>query len=200
MDDADLIERIATGRHPGTSEGIGADATGTLTVTIGPQGALERVEVGDLDPKVRTVDGLREALLEAEQHAEGARVLVEAARCGVFDRASGPPPRPVYAAPPAPDPRLISYIPPHERGDYYHRYVAEGGLDARRRAHRLSWGEAATGYLRVGFNQRGVAVDLTADELWLTAVEPRQLAGAFAEAISASISRAIQEGGDHGRA
>lgn len=128
-----------------------------------------------LDPRgLQTIDGLSSALHAAHGAADAARGVASLEQTGSVDAVIE------EAAAYVARTRRIDPGTPPDVG----REAALRRGPARRAQAPQAHGTSMNGYLRVVLDPHGGLLDVTADELWLSAAQPGQLARALTEAFA----------------
>lgn len=182
MANREAVRRVISPDFVGTIEADATDPSDLVRVHLGVRGEVRRIEVLDLTSVTKTEQGLREAVLEAANRAEAARVLNELALVGGFDPDHPSDPHaPLDPLPGPTAPRLVVRSP-SEQADHFARYVNRGGLEPVT-APGSRWTTSGNGYLSLARNDRGQLTAITADQEWLVATHLDRLNNALAEAM-----------------
>ncbi|HXH81037.1 hypothetical protein [Nocardioides sp.] len=178
----EAVQRVISPDYVGSIESAATDAADQVRVSLGLRGEVTAVMALQLTSRLKAEEGLREAVFEAANRAEAARVMNELALLGALDpeapagasRALAPLPGPTA-------PRLVVRSP-DEQADHLARYIASGGLDPIV-APGDRWRTSSNGYLSVAINDRGQLAAFKADQEWLFGVSLDRLNNALKEAV-----------------
>lgn len=180
------IQQVISPDFVGTIEAEASDVAGQVQVALDVSGRVRSVVAVALTMSLKSRAGLREAVLEAGNRAEAARVMNELALAGVLDldEASGgasDDSRPLAPLPGPVAPRLVVRTQA-EQADHLARYINGGGLE-HIEAPGLRRTTSGNGYLSLVRNERGQVTDVDADQEWLHAVDLGRLNNALKEAV-----------------
>lgn len=182
----EAVSRVISPDYVGSAEVAATDAADQVRVSLGLSGEVTAVVTLQLTKTVKVTEGLREAIFEAANRAEAARVMNELALMGALDPALDPeaPPRASQTLAPLPGPTAPQLVvrSPDEQADHLARYINRGGLEPIE-APGDRWKTSDNGFLSLAINVRGQLAAFKADQEWLYAVSLDRLNNALKEAV-----------------
>lgn len=182
MSNQEAVRRVLSPDYVGTIEADATDPAQGVRVSLDRQGEVMAVQVLELTSVTTTATGLREAVLEAANRAEAARVLNELALQGAFDpERPADPDRPLAPLPGPTAPRLVVRTP-EEQMNHLTRYINGGGLEPIQ-APGMRRTTSHNGYVSLARNDRGQLTAVDVDQEWLWATSLERLNNALKEAV-----------------
>ena len=182
----EAVRRVISPDYVGSTEVAATDAADQVRVSLGLSGEVTAVVALQLTETVKVTEGLREAIFEAANRDEAARVMNELALMGALDPALDPeaPAAASTTLAPLPGPTAPRLVvrPPEEQADHLARYINRGGLEPIV-APGDRWKTSSNGYLSLAINDRGQLAAFKADQEWLFGVSLDRLNNALKEAV-----------------
>lgn len=182
MSNQEAVRRVLSPDYVGTIEADATDPARRVKVSLDRQGEVMAVQVLELTSITTSDAGLRDAVLEAANRAEAARVLNELALLGAFDPERPSDPDRLLAPLPGPTaPRLV--VRTHEEQmNHLARYINGGGLEPIQ-APGMRRTTSLNGYVSLARNDRGQLTAVDVDQEWLWATSLERLNNALKEAV-----------------
>lgn len=175
----DAVRRTLSANFVGEIKASATDRLGEVSVSLGVRGEVTGVNVLQLTPRIKSSNGFAEAIFDAANRAETARVLNEIALSGDFPAGDSSVTRPELPGPTAS--RLV-ILSPSEQANQLQRYIDRGGLDYVDGPGGRK-GVSRNGYLTLSLNDRGQLASVNTDQQWLWSTTLERINGALEEAL-----------------
>lgn len=175
----DAVRRTISADFVGEIKASATDRLGEVSVSLGVRGEVTGVNVLQLTSRIKSLDGFAEAIFDAANRAETARVINEIGLSGDFLAENSTATRPELPGPTAS--RLV-ILSPNEQANQLQRYIDRGGLDYVDRPEGRK-GTSRNGYLTLSLSDRGQLVSVDADQQWLWSATLERINIALKEAL-----------------
>lgn len=175
----DAIRRTLSADFIGEIKASASDRLGEVSVSLGVRGEVTDVNVLQLTPRIKSLNGFTEAIFDAANRAETARVINEIALSGDLPAGESSRERPDLPGPTAS--RLV-ILSPGEQANQLQRYIDRGGLDYLD-GPGVHKGTSRNGYLTISLTDRGQLVSVDADQQWLWSTTVERINNSLREAL-----------------
>ncbi|NGN92359.1 hypothetical protein G5C66_06335 [Nocardioides sp. KC13] len=175
----DAVRRTISADFVGEVTASATDRFDEVSLSLGVRGEVTNISVLQLTPRIKSLDGFVDAIFDAANRAETARVISEIALSGDLPSGDSPTTRPELPGPTAPGLAILS---PGEQANQLQRYIDQGGLDYVD-GPRSRRGGSRNGYLTLTLNDRGQLVSVDADQQWLWSATLERINAALKEAL-----------------
>lgn len=177
----DAVRRAISADFIGEIKASATDRHDQVRVALGVRGDVTAVTVLHLSSDIKSVSGFREAIFDAANRAETARVMNEVALAG--DLSLSDPSSTVRPELPGPTASRLVVLSPDEQANQLQRYINQGGLE-HVEAPRTRRETSTNGYLSLSFNARGQLASVDTDQQWLWSTTLDRINDALQEVVS----------------